>query len=189
MQFDVRNIDFEVFEEKLAKYYLSDFPDDERCPVDKLKLAYLQDKIDILALFKEEVLYGYAILLLNANKKNCMIWYFAVIDEYRNMGVGTEFLKILQNKLGCFENVLIEVERRNCGADSKENAIREKRFNFYINAGMKLSDLIVSTYGVEFEIFSFGEYNGNVESLFEVYKDIYYNIRSKEIIDKKILKI
>ena len=65
--------------------------------------------------------------------------YFAVCPECRGGGIGSKILQLFQENIKGFKGIIAEVEDPNYGTSEEDTVVRQKRYRFYIRAGLKLS--------------------------------------------------
>lgn len=186
---NVKEFDFKFFNYIVYKEYLNDFPKNERVSISDLKILYINKKISFFGLFDEnDNIYSYAVFI--NNDEYMLLWYFATIKKYRKKGYGTLFLKLLNSMLdnnNSYKGIIIEVENdEEEMLDNIEIKIREKRISFYNNIGFTYLGLVVILFGVEYKILVLSNKKINSSSIYETYKQIYYSIRNKDIIDKNL---
>lgn len=94
--------------------------------------------------------------------------YFAIAEEKRNSGYGSEALKKLQE---CYHNkkFILEIERADQPSDNSEERVRRKAF--YLRNGMEALGILVCLFGVEMELLAY-----NCKVSFEEYKGMYVGI-------------
>ena len=124
-------------------YMMNDFPDDERKPLNVIESRFKKNQNYCLVYFEEDVIKGYAIL--ETGQKSLLMDYFAVIESYRNQGIGTKFLCEMKEYFREYDALFVESE---CAYDE----ISQKRLDFYQKAGFVISGLQVHLYHVDYEL-------------------------------------
>lgn len=89
----------------------------------------------------------YALFTVLPKQRNILLDYFAVMEDFRNLGIGSLFLKHFTSTVTDYDGILIEVENPDYAEDEADLAIRRKRIGFYERNG------IIHT-GITAEIFS-----------------------------------
>ena len=154
---------------QIKKLYKESFPRNERKPffliLKKRKQGYA-DIISIKAADKsaeDERILGEAIIVKNGDI--ALLDYFAISPDFRGRGIGSQALKLLQKRYGNCRFIL-EIESTFHPAPDAEQ--RTNRKNFYLRGGMGCMDYLISLFGVEMEIMTYG-----CEVAFEEYYAFY----------------
>ena len=135
---------------EVKKLYLSSFPDDERMPFSRL-LGMMNEKYRMYALLEEESFIGFVYLYQNTD---AFLYYFAVREELRGKGYGTQTLYLIRQLEGV-ENIVLDIEEVIEGSPDHDEA--EKRRNFYLNAGFHRTEIRYHFFGVDYEIMTAAE--------------------------------
>lgn len=135
---------------EVRKLYESAFPQDERMPFSML-LGMLDEKHRMYALLDKEVFIGFAYLYQNTDS---FLYYFAVREEFRGKGYGTQTLFLIRQLEGV-ENIVLDIEEVIEGSPDHDEA--EKRRNFYLNAGFHRTEIRYHFFGVDYEIMAAAE--------------------------------
>ena len=124
---------------KLVKaLYESAFPENERANFDFMLGCSEtdEDAFEILTIYDGELFVGFVVTLNSGDISH--ILYFAVDEELRSNGYGSEILRALhKSKPG--QRFIADVEKPD--AKSGNNAQREKRIRFYSRNGYKMTDV------------------------------------------------
>lgn len=148
---------------KIKKLYKTAFPRYERKPIFIIKHTYKKGSTDVWIIEENSDFLGFMITL--NTEELILLDYFAVVPEMRGKGVGTEALKILQEK---YSNKKLFLETESVYTEAPNIEERKKRKRFYLNNGMTETGIIVSLFGTDMEVLSFG-----CELSFEEYSLIY----------------
>ncbi len=135
---------------EVKKLYLSSFPDDERMPFSRL-LGMMNEKYRMYALLEEESFIGFVYLYQNTD---AFLYYFAVSEEYRGRGYGTETLKLIR-QLDGVGNIVLDIEEVTDGTADNDPVLRRR--NFYLHAGFHTTEIRYRFYGVDYEIIALKE--------------------------------
>lgn len=110
------------------------FPANERKPVASVERMSDEGIYIGYGLYSKEqtdclLCYGFFTVL--PGQKNILLDYFAVLEEHRNLGIGSHFLAQMKASVTEYDGFLIESEDPDYAADEEELAIRRKRLSFY----------------------------------------------------------
>lgn len=130
---------------EVKKLYAGAFPQDERMPFGML-VGMMDEHHRLYALMEEDTLIGFVYLYQNTDT---FLYYFAVAEEYRGKGYGTETLRLIR-QLDGVENIALDIEE--VKDNPAENDAALKRRNFYLNAGFHTTEIRYHFFGVDYEI-------------------------------------
>lgn len=136
--------------EKVRDLYIRAFPRDERMPFSRL-LGMMNDKHCLYALMEGELFAGFVYLYQDTD---AFLYYFAVSEEYRGRGYGTETLKLIR-QLDGVGNIVLDIEEVTDGTADNDPAFRRR--NFYLHAGFHTTEIRYRFYGVDYEIIALKE--------------------------------
>jgi ribosomal protein S18 acetylase RimI-like enzyme len=130
--FEIKKInldEYDFFYDHLSNH----FPDSERKSRESELKTFSNEIFKPNFIYFNEKIVGY--LCYWELDEFCFIEHFAILEEYRNKGIGTSFLKhFIQNKN---KNIILEVDIPNAN-DFKNIALR--RINFYKRIGFKVNE-------------------------------------------------
>jgi len=148
--------------EKIEKLAKEAFPPKEYlAPSVLVKMAQAPD-FDFLALYDEEKFAGY--IAVRRYKKMTYLFFLAIDTESRSHGYGRRAIETLKALYPNTQQV-VDMEMLDESADNAEQ--REKRRNFYLSNGYKLTGHFLSYFGVDYEILCMDE---NFD--FEMFKEM-----------------
>ena len=128
-----------------------DFPADEVKPFETLESLIQKGKYHCYLFFDESGAAAYAYTMTEG--RFTLLDYLAVEPERRGKGIGSAVLTILTGTLVPNGNtMLIEAENPACAQDLSDRTIRLSRVRFYKGAGMKMTEVLENTFGVEYRI-------------------------------------
>ena len=107
----------------ISSLYESAFPDDEKAPFLSLIERSKKDNVDFIGYFNEDGFIGFT-YLIHENDLH-YIFYFAIVEEYRNKGYGTKILNILKEQYKD-ESIFFEIETLDLSADNYEKRKRRR---------------------------------------------------------------
>lgn len=145
---------------KIYFLYKKSFPSYERKPFLLIWRTYRKRHADVWIITQEGAFAGFAITM-NA-KDLILLDYFAIAEEKRGNGLGSDALKSLQER---YRGKRLFLEIESVYAEADNIAERHRRKQFYLNNGMTEQKVMVSCFGTEMEllgydcIVSFAEYH------------------------------
>ena len=161
------------------RYLVFDFPADERKPLRMIEKAVGEGRYSCVGAFDEDGNFlGYAFFVFDGKKY--LLDYYAVVPDMRGKGIGTAFLKAAVQDTDA-SIMLIEVE----DPDVCDREARQKRVNFYLNAGCIDTGVRAECFGVRFLLLEYPGAHGK-ETVAQAYKDIYRLILPPEMYAKNI---
>ena len=154
---------------KIRLLYREAFPRCERKPFSIIHAMAKRGKTD-LWYFEDDG--GFAGLAATINGKNeILIDYLAVAKKRRGTGVGT---KMLSSMLEHYKNYGVFLEIEEADPSAENNAVRIRRKEFYLRAGLTPMDTHVKLFGVDMELLG-----KNCHLTFDEYRDFYLTNYSK----------
>lgn len=146
----------ELSAEEVLRIYSSvaplHFPKAELKPVENVK-KYLGNGLYIgYGFYENETLLAYALFLTLPKERKLLLDYYAVLEEYRNDGIGSAFLQSLQTTLTCADGIYIESENPDYAENEQEKMIREKRISFYYRNGAAFTGVLSTLFGVPYRV-------------------------------------
>lgn len=157
-----------IYEDRMV----NDFPPDELKPLQIMLDAIDKGIYECYGLENESSLVGYAMFV--KNDEDYLVDYLAIFDEYRNRGLGGEFLKLLAKEKVNASSILVEVEDPLFAEDSEDKDLRVRRFNFYIRNGLIDTGVKALCFGVHYSLLEFKTNTiHSKEDIRELYKKRY----------------
>lgn len=177
----------QVYEESMKV----DFPDNERKPLAMILKALENGTYECLGAFMEEgevdKIVGYAFFVKTEN--DYLFDYLAVMKDYRNKGIGAEFLKGIAKHCENYESVIGEVEDPACAKTEDEKKLQQRRRDFYFRNGYVDTKVRVKLFGVDYLVI---EMNKNVTHTEQEIKELYkkhYEAMLPKLLYKTMVKI
>ena len=181
-----RELKIEEVRDVYQKHMRYDFPDEERKPLSRIEKTIREGKYLCLGAFGEDGgLLAYAFFVFE--REACLLDYYAVVPDKRGEGIGSAFLK---EAVMCTraDVTIIEIEDPEAAVPEEEKKARERRLNFYLNAGCVNTHVRVTTFGVEFLLLEYPVTTfHNRAVIAEGYRSIYRSILPKRMFEKNIL--
>ena len=169
-----RELKIEEVRDVYQKHMRYDFPDEERKPLSRIEKTIHEGKYLCLGAFGDDGGFlAYAFFVFE--KEACLLDYYAVVPDKRGEGIGSAFLK---EAVKCTHADVTEEEKK----------ARERRLNFYLNAGCVNTHVRVTTFGVEFLLLEYPVTTSHNRAVIaEGYRSIYRSILPKRVFEKNIL--
>lgn len=146
---------------EIKRLYKDSFPQNERRNFDNL-MTMGNGKSEIIALYDGDIFCGF-VSLLNGNVISHII-YFAIEEELRGHGYGSDALKVI-HEYQSGRRVIVDIEQETETAPNNEQ--RRRRKQFYFRNGYAETEIKYNWRNEDYEILSFG---GNVtEEEFEAF--------------------
>ena len=144
----LQKINIEIFRKELLEEYNKIFPSNERKPYFLLKKCMDKGYGEIYKILDNKLLVGFLITNCVQPGGYVQLDYFAIFDEFRNKGYGSECIKKLKDIYSNNKGIFIEIEKEGLGKTDKENILREKRAKFYERLNFKKLDFDILLYQV-----------------------------------------
>lgn len=166
------------------------FPVGERKPVNAVKRMSDEGIYIGYGMYDKEdgsKLLCYAFFVMIPEKRNILLDYFAVMEEYRNHGIGSLFLRHIKTSVSEFDGIIIESEEPSFAADGIDLAIRKKRIAFYSQNGASFTGILADIFDVRYRVLFLPILKTpDTQTLFEDFDTIYQNMVSKKNYETKI---
>ena len=164
-----------------------DFPRNERRGLKNILNIIAAGHYAAYGLFEVDTLYGYAFFVKTGN--DYLLDYFAAVSGKRGQGIGTEFLRLLKEKLRDANSIMLESEAPDETVSAEENTVRKRRISFYLRSGFTDSGVRARTFGVDYVLMTFSP---DTDLSSEDIKRLYlrhYKAMLPEVILKKAVRI
>lgn len=133
----------------ILELYQQAFPKEERKPFSIIERKAAMGSMEILGIKENGKRVGLAITALGESM--VLLDYFAIKQENRGQGVGSEALRLLQDLYSDCQ-LWLEIEEPDETALNNQERIRRKKF--YLRNGMKETGIRIRLFGVSMEILS-----------------------------------
>ncbi|MCM1326128.1 MAG: hypothetical protein NC094_02315 [Bacteroidales bacterium] len=159
MNYVIRNLTVEETAEIYKGWIPKHFPKDEIKPLKHICRMWEQGAYCALGMYNGEKLVSYGFFAMAPGKDMLLLDYFAVLEDYRNLGAGSFFLKkmgqCLTEQMGVlYQGILIETEDIAYARSDEERQIRRKRDLFYEKNGAVRTGVVSEVYGVHYVIWN-----------------------------------
>lgn len=169
----------EIQLERVKDLYENAFPASEKKPFSMILKKREEGLAEILSIEDENKQFC-GLLITALYKDLVLIDYFAIDEESRGSGIGSEALKIFCNRYG---NKRIFLEIESTVSDKEEDHdIKIRRKHFYQRNGFGCMPYLVLLFGVEMEIMT---YNGKVS--YDEYHELLDKVYGEKISSHVIL--
>ena len=136
----------ELYREKMTR----DFPPSELKSLNAILSMMQRGEYDVFCAQQNDKDTAYALLYRPHNDCVALLDYLAVEPDQRGKGIGTAFLRLLQQHYAQETDVLlIECERPKAAPNEE---LARKRIHFYQKAGAQMTSVRVWLFGVEYSI-------------------------------------
>ncbi|MCD7956084.1 MAG: N-acetyltransferase [Lachnospiraceae bacterium] len=129
-----------------------DFPRNERRPFSAMEKMTKAGKYVSYGLYGEDGLQAYACYILLEDENYALLDYFAVIPVLRGHGIGSEFLRKLNEFVPVEKGTFVEAESPDSAKDAKEALNRQKRIDFYLSNGAVMTNSKCRLFHVDYNI-------------------------------------
>ncbi len=135
-------------------YLIRHFPENEVKPFPVMKQNFQDGFYKCIAAYRENELIAYAFIASSVFQgiSTALLDYFAVVEEYRNQGIGSVFLKMLIDEEMKQDYILIENESVDKAESEEDKKMREKRILFYQRSGAFHSPVRTLLFEVYYDI-------------------------------------
>ncbi len=152
---------------------LRSFPEEERLPKWHLNLLAKRKCVDYIAYYDDSVFVGFTYTLVAENM--VYLLFFAVSDEIRSRGYGSQILTLLKEK---YHDKVITLNIETVSETASNNEQRITRELFYKKNGFENTKKYININGMDLDILTFGEFNDsdfvavNSKLAFGLYKPV-----------------
>ena len=136
-------------------FMVSDFPRAELKPLSMIENALKKGIYQCFGAKGGDGIAAYAFFIKpeRAGGSIFLVDYLAVRSELRGTGIGSWFLKDLNDSvLQGADLVLLEVENPDLSRDEKQRSSRERRLNFYLRNGLRETGVLGRVFGVDYKV-------------------------------------
>lgn len=162
-------------------YMVKDFPKAELKPLERIKYTMSTGMCEVLALYDEENIKSYAVLIIPQDGEYVLLDYFAVVKNYRGTGIGHEMLEKIMEYLDRHKKhingMFIECESPEYANSEYERIERERRIKFYKTCGCNETGFGSELFGVTYDVLEMDidkeNDNSFIEDLILVYRQMF----------------
>ena len=157
--------------QKLKQLYKTAFPKNERKPLWLVQMKQRRGEADVWIIEKDGEFCGLAITINEFDM--VLLDYFAISEEKRNSGLGSEILRELQ-QMYAGKRFFLEIECQDENADNAEERVRRKAF--YLRNGMSEIGVNVNLFTVDMELLGY-----HCSVTYEEYQKLYQTSYGKRV--------
>lgn len=132
------------------------FPADELRPLENLKTLFEKGGYEGLGLYDNadcQKLLGYALFIHVPNLPIVLLDFYAVLEEYRCLGLGSIFLQQIKLHYQNLCGILLETEAVAAASSAEEKLLRKRRNSFYEKNGAEKTNVSSTVFGVAYSIY------------------------------------
>lgn len=153
---EIRRLHLEEVQQIYRIYLSQHFAKNEIKPLENIEKMWNGHNYFAIGIFQEDTkkLMGYALLCGCKDSDMVLLDYYAILKEYRQLGIGSYFLEHMGELLKEeFCAILIETEDIRCAANEEEKIERERRNMFYERNGAVKAGLRSEIYTARYEVY------------------------------------
>lgn len=137
-----------IYKEELVRH----FPADEVKPLKSIERMWKMGAYQAFGLYEmvSDELMGYAFFSKKPGNDMILMDYLAVLEEYRNKGLGAVFLQEMKGIMKAYKGILIETEDVDFAQNAEEAEVCQKRDAFYAKNGVIKMNVKSTIYGVHY---------------------------------------
>ena len=159
---------------EICRIYEASFPAYEKKPFWLIRLKNKQGRSDVWFLEEKGKMVGIAITMSAPNLM--LLDYFAIAEDVRGKGFGSQGLKLLQKQYKD-KKFFLEIESIYDECDNIEQ--RKRRKQFYLKNGMTEMKLMVNIFGTNMEVLGY-----ECKLDFKKYRSVYHYTYGKIVMQK-----
>lgn len=172
--------------ELYEKSMMVDFPEDERKPLSMIEDGMDNGVYECLGLSEDGEILGYTFFIRMGN--DYLFDYFAILEKYRNRGVGSFMLQEIAKHYAGADSVIGEVEDFTLAKSEEERILQKRRYQFYLRNGYVDTTVRAKMFGVDFIIIEMGGLKKHTrEEIMELYERQYRTFLPKGMYEKMIV--
>jgi len=167
------------------QHMIHDFPKNELRPLHMIEALVDKGNYYTYGIFMGEALCAYAYFWEEEEKQILLFDYFAVVSDLRNQGYGTKAMEVILDACKEKAGVILEVENPDRTEEEQERMVRNRRISFYEKSGLKMSEVRIHLFGVEYCMMYKTLSGGDVQAeIISVMESLYGNTLPKSIYEK-----
>lgn len=132
------------------------FPADELRPMENMESLFAREGYEGLGLYHTaapDKLLGYALFIHVPKLPIVLLDFYAILEEYRCLGLGSTFLQQIKIHYQNIRGILLETEDVAAASSPEEKLLRERRNSFYEKNGAGKTSLSSTVFGVAYSIY------------------------------------
>lgn len=173
-----------------SSHSIRHFPKEELKPVSSIERMLSEGIYNGYGIYdcslEKNALLCYALFTVPHKQRNILLDYFAVMEDYRNHGIGSLFLKHFVSSVTDYNGILIEVENPDYAADAADLDIRSRRIGFYERNGAVLTGISAHIFDAYYKLMFLPILSGtdlsdaDIDTLYSDFDNIYRHMVSPE---------
>ena len=168
---ELKQLDKEEVKEIYINYMVIDFPSQELKPIYAIEKLINRKIYKCYGLYDSEELLAYA--FFNTSKSYLLLDYYSVCEKFRSKGIGSEFFTILKESCNNYRGIIVEVEDIESADTEAEKIIRQRRIDFYMKNGMKMTNVLCELFNVNYSIMCISKTEFDDSIICDEIKNIY----------------
>ncbi len=132
------------------------FPASELRPLENMESLFARGGYEGLGLYDNidgEKLLGYALFIHVPGHSVVLLDFYAILEEYRCLGLGSIFLERIREHYQNIIGILLETEDVAAASSPEEKLLRQRRNSFYEKNGAEKTKVSSTVFGVSFSIY------------------------------------
>lgn len=185
----IQKLDFEKVKEIYHDYLVKDFIPAEQKPLIVMKILMTMGLYHCYGLYHQDEFCGYAFFCSKGKKRDSVLLdYFVIVEHLRGQGIGSTFMKLLQEEFKDYQRIIAEVETVEGTPNTSEYKIKESRQQFYLRNDWRLTKLSVDLFGEMLQIFELPiKEPATDEIVYQELNEIYDAMFYEETIRKQVI--
>lgn len=152
----IRRLNLEEVQQIYRTYMPQHFAKNEIKPLENIENMWADNNYFAIGIFQKDTqkMMGYALLCGCKESDMVLLDYYAILEEYRQLGIGSYFLEHMGEQLKeTFCGILIETEDILCAANEQEKIERERRNVFYERNGAVKTGIRSEIFTARYEVY------------------------------------
>lgn len=153
--YEIKALSRETILELYQKIAPLHFPKEELRSMENLISLLDRGGYQGLGIYSAKALLGYALFLQVPGENVTLLDFYAILEEYRDLGLGSIFLQGIQDyyRTRGLQGLYIETEDISCASNEQERNIRLRRNTFYERNGAAPAGFGTTVFDVPFSIY------------------------------------
>ena len=153
---EIRRLHLEEVQQVYRTYMPRHFAKNEIKPLENIEKMWADNNYFAIGIFQKDTqkMMGYALLCGCKGSDMVLLDYYAILEEYRQLGIGSFFLEHMGEQLKeMFSGILIETEDIRFAANEQEKIERERRNAFYEKNGAVKTGIRNEIFTARYEVY------------------------------------
>lgn len=149
---EVREFSREKLIEVYSAYCPKYFPKDELKPITTIEWLLNRHIYRGFGIYDSDALLGFAFFVQVKGQKTVLLDYYAILESYRNLGIGGQCLGMLTGVFPDHDGIFIESENPHFASNEEQQDIQTRRIGFYTRNKAVKTPLVSTLFGVHYRI-------------------------------------